>query len=87
MINSWKKKEPITAFIDADATLWEPQYFIRNCLSVRIIAVSSPKGTEGRWMKKLPNSSHVFKFVTTPWSPEELFLTGFVLSLVFECLH
>ena len=40
------------AYVDADAKKFEPQSFLRH-RSVKIIAASSPQGTEQPWMKQM----------------------------------
>lgn len=46
--------------------------------TVQIILVSSPRGASAKWIKQM---CCVYVLVTKPWSPRELFLTGFVLGL------
>jgi hypothetical protein len=80
-IHSWASTGAINAFIDADSNLFEPQAFIWSNRWIRIIMASSPKGADQKWMKQLPNTSFVHKYVAALWSPSELFLTGSVIGL------
>jgi hypothetical protein len=79
-INTWSSSDQIVALVDADKTLI-PESFLRHP-SVQLIAASSPASTEqARLWNQGDTSSYVFKLVVDLWSPNELFITGFVISL------
>ena len=79
---SWPSKEYIVAFIDGDKKNYEPKKMICK-RPVQIIMASSPKGTEGDWIKQ---EGGVTTLATELWSLRELFLTGFVLGLLLPTL-
>jgi len=81
-IESWLPNidEPMVAFVDADTGSGAPNQFLRHDL-VKIIAASSPGGTNQSWLKQGDVGAFVTKFGADLWSPSELFLTGFVIPL------
>ena len=82
-ITSWPSGSgsgKIVAYVDADEKKFEPQSFIRH-RSVKIIAASSPKGTNQPWMKQMGNVGFPITFASALWTDSELFVTGFVISL------
>jgi len=68
------------AFVDADSESGAPKQFLRYRF-VKIIAASSPGGTDQRWLKQGDTGAFVTNFGADLWSPSELFLTGFVIPL------
>ena len=86
IVNSWGSNSPIIAFIDADRTLAEPREFLRQP-SVQVIVATSPRGTTQSWLKQMGDALIPLKLVTALWSPRELFITGFVVTLRFRELH
>ena len=82
----WSPTAPITAFIDADSDTFKLQPFL-NRPYVRLILASSPKGTSSSYWRQLAQDGIMRRFVAALWSPKELFLTGFVPSLLVSRLH
>jgi hypothetical protein len=83
-INSWRSRSGnIVAYVDADEKKFEPQMFIRDPL-VKIIAASSPSGTNQPWLTQMGNIGFPLTFAIALWTDSELFVTGFVISLC-EC--
>ena len=83
-IESWSSNnnESIVAFVDADSGLGEPNVFLRDqFVKIIQVAASSPGGTDQSWLKQGDNGAFVTNFGADPWSPSELFLTGFVIPL------
>lgn len=82
VIESWSPDtdEPMVAFVDADNESGAPNQFLRNQF-VKIIAASSPGGTDKSWLKQGDTGAFVTNFGADLWSPSELFLTGFVIPL------
>ena len=77
--------EPIVAFVDADSESGAPNQFLRYQF-VKIIAASSPGGADQSWLKQGDFGAFVTSFGVDLWSPSELFLTGFVIPLLFDIL-
>jgi len=75
VVNSWLGG-PIVAFCDADGFSSRPSQFILESYNIQIIAACPPKGASQRWMEEMAGMSHVMKYVTTLWSPQELFSVG-----------
>jgi hypothetical protein len=83
LIDSWPSNKGITAFIDGDQTYRDscvPKSFLVSRY-VQLIVASSPEGTNQKWQKQLGNIGFVTELVSALWSPEEFFLTGFVIPL------
>lgn len=77
-ITSWSSRSgSIVAYIEADEKNFEPQMFIRRP-QIKIIAASSPRGTDQLWMKQM---GYPLTFATALWTDTELFVTGFVIPL------
>ena len=79
-VNSWSSEEPTVAFVDGDRTGYQLDGILFR-QSVQVIAVSSPKGANPKWIKQLGQNSFVTHVVVDLWSYKELFLTGLVLAL------
>ena len=82
-IESWPPGtvEPIVAFVDADSGSNAPKPFLRR-KCVKIIAASSPGGTDQSWLKQGDSGVFVTNYGADLWSPSELFLTGFVIPMM-----
>jgi len=78
-IESWSSNEDIVAFVDGDKEGYKPNNMLIPRRRVKIVLASSPKGANKPWMK---DKGRVTTLATTLWSPQELFLTGFVLGLL-----
>ena len=77
-ITSWSSRNgDIDAYVDTDEKNFVPQRFI-CCLWIKIIAATSPKGTDQHWMKQTDNAP--IAFATKLWTESELLMTGFVIS-------
>jgi hypothetical protein len=76
-IESWSPDtdEPIVAFVDADSGSGAPKHFLRYRF-VKIIAASSPGGTDQSWLKQGDTRTFVTSFGAALWLPSELYLTG-----------
>ena len=70
----------IVAYVDANEKKFEPQMFIRRPW-IKIIAASSPSGTDQPWLKQMGNIGFPLTFATALWTDTELFITGYVISL------
>ena len=79
-ITSLPPGSKFVAYVDADEKKFEPQSFLRHPL-VKIIAASSPRGTEQPWMKQMGNAGFPITFASALWTDSELFMTGFVISI------
>jgi hypothetical protein len=83
-INSWPSGSgDIVAYVEADEKKFEPQMFMRHP-QVKIIAASSPSGTNQPWLTQMGNVGFPLTLATALWTDSELFVTGFVISLC-EC--
>ena len=78
----WSSNEPTVAFVDGDAKDSQPDPSLWNN-KVQIIIAVSPKGTNQKWLKQ---DSHAVIIATKLWSPDELFLAGFVSRLFLSTL-
>lgn len=77
VVNSWLGGH-IVAFCDADGFSSRPSQFILESHNIQIIAACPPKGASQKWMtEEMDGMSHVMKYVTTLWSPQELFSAGY----------
>jgi len=81
VVQSWKSRDAIVAFIDGDKGDYEPKGFLWRP-SVQLIIASSPKGANRKWTKKMAGKWFILKLVTKLWSLNELLLTGLVLALL-----
>ena len=77
-INSWST-EQIIVFFDADGPSCRPAQFIIDNRFIKIIGTSSPAIEEQKWTTKLAPGAILSRIVTTLWSRQELFLTGWVI--------
>lgn len=75
VVNSWLGGH-IVAFCDADGLSSRPSQFILESHDIQIIAMCPPEGASQKWMEEMGGMSHVMKYVTTLWSPQELFSVG-----------
>jgi hypothetical protein len=76
-INSWPSGSgDIVAYVEADEKKFEPQMFMRDP-RVKIIAASSPSGTNQPWMTQMGNVGFPLTLATALWTDSELFVTGF----------
>jgi len=73
----WSPTAPVVAFLDADCPTFAPQPFLNN-RRVQLIAAASPEGATQPYMSQLAHDSLMLQLATALWSPNELFLTGFV---------
>jgi hypothetical protein len=73
VMRGWSSGE-IVAFVETDEENYEPRTMLLEN-DVQIILASSPKGTAKKWTKQIGG---IYKMVTKPWLPHELFLAGFV---------
>ena len=83
---SWSPTAPITAFIDADSQTFKLQPFLDD-QHVQLILAMSPKGTLSPNFKQPANDGEMMSYVAALWSPSELYLTGFLPSLLVSRLH
>ena len=79
-VNSWSSEEPTVALVDGDRTGYRVDRILFR-QSVQVIAASSPKDTNLKWIKQMDQESFVRQLVVDLWSYKELFLTGLVLAL------
>jgi len=84
VIKSWPSDKDIVAFVDGDETGYEPDHMLRK-LRVQIILAASPKGAKARWIQQ-KQTGHIQIIATNLWSPQELFIAGFVLGLLLSML-
>jgi hypothetical protein len=85
LIDSWVRRTPIVAFIDAENANSEPRGFLLNH-HVKIILASSPRGAHQKWLDQIGDATVFEMLGTRLWSPRELFLTGLVLSFLLSML-
>jgi len=83
VIRSWSSKEEIVAFVDGDGDGYAPNPMLCG-RGVQLIVAPSPKATTGKWTRQ---GVLMKLIVTEPWSPQELFLAGFVLRLLLSALN
>ena len=85
-IQTWSSRKAIMAFVDGDGDKMghRPNPMLDR-KSVQIVLTSSPKGADPNqhWIKDLGRARIL---ATKLWSPCELFLTGFVLALLYSAL-
>ena len=78
VINSWPT-ERIVAFFDADGPSPRlAQFIIDNC-HIKTIGACSPHIADQTWTRKMGDGAVLNRIVTTLWSRQELFLTGWVI--------
>ena len=82
-IPSWSSNEEIVAFVDGDENNQPPNHMLRQG-KVQLVLASSPKGARAKWTRQ---ANFIRVIVTELWSPQELFLTGFVLGLLLSTLN
>ena len=82
----WAPKTHMMGFVDADKGRSEPNVVMRLSGSVQIIVATSPKGASQKWLKQTGQLVDFTAFVTSLWSPQELFLTGLVLAFLASTL-
>ena len=75
--SSWSGDQAIVAFVDGDGEFAPNNILLYK--SVQLIAASSPKVANDRWIKQAGRP--VTQLAMDLWSQEELLLTGFVLAL------
>jgi hypothetical protein len=76
--NSWST-ECITVFFDADGPSCRPAQFIIDNRFIKIVGACSPTIEEQKWTSRLASGAILSRIVTTLWSRQELFLTGWVI--------
>jgi hypothetical protein len=76
----WSPKTHYVAFVDGDKENSEPEESLFNPL-VQIFVASFPKGTYQRWIRQASPYTIITNLATRLWSPRELFLTGYGLSV------
>jgi len=80
VVDFWPN-EYIIAFVDADESSSRPARFLLDHPFVKIIAASSPNNAYPQWTF---SPTFVTTRITTLWSPQELFLTGWVIGCKSE---
>jgi len=86
VINSWST-ERIVAFFDADGPSCRAAQFIIDNRFIKIIGACSPHISDQTWTRKMAPGAILSMIVTTLWTRQELFLTGWVIvSKSWNCI-
>ena len=71
------------AFVDGEEDRHTPNLMLHGG-GVQLVLASSPKGAREKWTWQ---ARYVRVIVTELWSPQELFLAGFVIRLLLSTLN